>query len=374
MRVLHICSYYLSSNLFFKLFQNLDSIGVESTVFVPLSHNDREYWDRSEDKRQHVDIARFLSASDRFLYHQKAYKVFHYLETHYDLTQYDCIHAHSLFTNGLVAQLIYKKYKIPYIVALRNTDLNFFFKYFFIYRKDGIQIMRDAKRVIFLSESYKERTFKKYVPDMNRQEIASHCEVIPNGIDDFWLNNKQERINPIGTELKIINVGSIGKNKNQLLVAKAVRKLNENGTPASFTVVGDITDYNYCNKLKMVLPEIDILPFMRKECLIDCYRSHNFFVMTSYKETFGLVYAEAMSQGLPVIYSKGEGFDRQFPEGTVGYSVDPMSVEDLVTKIQMIINNYNRLAENCLKYCELFNWRKLAKKYKAIYEECLTIS
>lgn len=40
--------------------------------------------------------------------------------------------------------------------------------------------------------------------------------------------------------------------------------------------------------------------------------------MPSHKETFGLVYAEAMSQGLPIIYTKNQGFDGQFPDGYVG--------------------------------------------------------
>ena len=47
--------------------------------------------------------------------------------------------------------------------------------------------------------------------------------------------------------------------------------------------------------------------------------------MTSLGESFGLTYAEAMSQGVPVIYSKGQGFDGQFKEGVVGYHVDPLS-------------------------------------------------
>ena len=43
--------------------------------------------------------------------------------------------------------------------------------------------------------------------------------------------------------------------------------------------------------------------------------------MPSRYETFGLVYGEAMSQGLPIIYSKGQGVDGYFKEGTVGYGV-----------------------------------------------------
>ena len=37
------------------------------------------------------------------------------------------------------------------------------------------------------------------------------------------------------------------------------------------------------------------------------YRENDIYVMPSIIETFGLVYAEAMSQGLPVIYTRGQG-------------------------------------------------------------------
>lgn len=55
--------------------------------------------------------------------------------------------------------------------------------------------------------------------------------------------------------------------------------------------------------------------------------------MPSFTESFGLVYAEAMSQGLPVIYSKGQGFDGQFAEGVVGYHVDAHDPEELCENI-----------------------------------------
>ena len=67
--------------------------------------------------------------------------------------------------------------------------------------------------------------------------------------------------------------------------------------------------------------------------------------MPSFHETFGLVYIEAMSQGLPIIYTKGEGIDGYFKEATVGYSVNPKDVKNIVKKIEMIIHNYNKISK-----------------------------
>ena len=42
------------------------------------------------------------------------------------MNEYSLIHAHSLFSNGYIAMRIKQDYGIPYIVAVRNTDVNTF--------------------------------------------------------------------------------------------------------------------------------------------------------------------------------------------------------------------------------------------------------
>ena len=91
--------------------------------------------------------------------------------------------------------------------------------------------------------------------------------------------------------------------------------------------------------------------------------------MPSFYESFGLVYAEAMSQGLPVIYTKGQGFDKQFSDGVVGYSVNPKNIEDIKEKIADIINNYETISNNCLNYVNKFFWENISSYYKNLFEE-----
>ena len=74
------------------------------------------------------------------------------------------IHAYTLFTDGNVARTLSKKYGVPYVVAIRDTDVNDFFRYRPYLIKLGSQIMKDASAVFFLSESYKRIVLEKYVP------------------------------------------------------------------------------------------------------------------------------------------------------------------------------------------------------------------
>ena len=96
--------------------------------------------------------------------------------------------------------------------------------------------------------------------------------------------------------------------------------------------------------------------------------------MPSIHETFGLVYAEAMSQGLPVIYTKGQGFDEQFDEGIVGYHVDCYNAKEIAYRILDVLNHYNQLSKNCVKLCDKFHWNLITPEYINIYKECINMN
>ena len=88
--------------------------------------------------------------------------------------------------------------------------------------------------------------------------------------------------------------------------------------------------------------------------------------MPSIHETFGLVYVEALSQGLSVLYTKNEGIDGIFDE-KVGESVHPTHLQEIIDALRLLLsqpNNYEALATN--KF-DLFSWRHIATKYQEIY-------
>ncbi|MDN6571163.1 MAG: glycosyltransferase, partial [Staphylococcus equorum] len=89
-------------------------------------------------------------------------------------------------------------------------------------------------------------------------------------------------------------------------------------------------------------------------------------------ETFGLTYIEAMSQGLPIIYSKEQGIDGYFENGLVGYSVNPLNIEEIANCIIKVINNYDYFASNAFNTSSFFKWEDIIDKYVNTYESILT--
>lgn len=206
------------------------------------------------------------------------------------------------------------------------------------------------------------------MPDSYKEEIKNKSIVLPNGIDNFWINNKvDKKEQPIKNKIKIIYVGVINSNKNIETTIMACKKLIKLGYEVSYTIVGKIVENKYYNLIKKY-SFIKYIPHCKKEELIIHYRQANIFIMPSKHETFGLVYAEAMSQGLPVIYTRGQGFDGQFSEGEVGYSIQYDSVDEIIIKIKDILNKYELISNNCVQEVVKFDWDKISREYTRIYE------
>jgi glycosyltransferase involved in cell wall biosynthesis len=290
-------------------------------------------------------------------------------QRHFD---YDIIHSHMWFSDGEIAHKVYERLGIPYIIAVRNTDMNSWFYWDLPWnKKRGYQILRNAARVVFLSHSYKSSLIQRLPKDLGK-ELEKKALIVPNGIDDYWHENvkmvpKQKPVSVI----KILTVGSIDSNKNQMTVLKAANLLRMKGYNIEYTVVGNVSDKKVEKEL-LQTKYVKILPFSSMEKLKEIYNNADIFVMPSIYETFGLVYVEAMSQGLPVIYSKGQGFDKQFPEGEIGFSVNCMNAIEISEKILKVLDNYSTISSNCIKSSKIFDNKLIAERYLNIYKSIVT--
>jgi glycosyltransferase involved in cell wall biosynthesis len=371
MKVLHINSYYSGSSFYKGLYDKQKQSGLDFAVYVPVS----TAIDASALKLgDYTTVSTNHGKYDRAIFHIKHKKISDDIVKRYAINEFSIVHAHSLFSNGYIALKLKRDFGIPYIVAVRDTDVNVFFKHMIHLRKLGIDILKEAGKVIFLSPAYRDMVIEKYVPDQLKKEIFDKIEIIPNGINDFWLQNKgTPKTCPEKTDLRLIHAGVINKRKNPLTTVKAIELLKQKGFDVKYTVVGRIED----KSIYQQLADLDYVNYIEpksKEELIGIFRENHIFVMPSVTETFGLVYAEAMSQGLPVIYSKGQGFDRQFEEGEAGYHVGCFDAEDVADKIIKVVDNYRVISENCTEKCAKFDWNKINSEYTEIYNDVSNIT
>jgi len=90
--------------------------------------------------------------------------------------------------------------------------------------------------------------------------------------------------------------------------------------------------------------------------------------MPSQFETFGLVYVEAMTRGLPIIYTRGQGIDQYFEDGVVGFPIAYNDYNEGVKSVKKIMLNYESISTNGLTNSKSFSWKLIANQYIDIYQ------
>lgn len=361
--ILHITPDYTNKPLYHHLFEAICS-----------QNTKREQYIYACDNQQHAEqyvssnvriVEKQFSVLERFLFYPKQNYLLHDIEKNVPLHNIRIVHAHTLFSSGYTAYQLYLKYGIPYIVAIRNTDVNVFFKYMPHLRLVGQKIAQNAQKIIFLSPAYKKYVIEKYLPT----EIANKAIVIPNGIDPLFLENISQHA-PHSDTIRLIYIGRIEKEKNIDTIIKTADKLITSGEKVQLCLVGKICQEKY----KIEISKRNYITW-HDHCssrdVLNYLRGNEIFIMPSYHETFGLVYAEAMSQGLPVIYSKGQGFDGFFEDGYVGYSTQPDDIDFIAKKIIHIRNHYTEFSTYCVNHVNYFDWHTIAKEYNNIYDTIL---
>ncbi len=366
MKILHLSSYFITDFFYENIFKKQRENGHEVDVFVHKQLHQSDGYARGEY------VCSPYKKHHKFLFTRKHNLIFKHLDDFYK-KDYDIVHAHSLFSNGMQALKLLEKYGVPYVVAVRSTDLNVFFKYFLHLRKLGIEILRNASRIVFISKSCKNDLFRKYIKNYDREEFEKKSYIITNGVNDFWLDNVYDNFSSDGESINIINVGKVNKNKNQIVICKALSLLSEKGLTVNLKCVGKIE----CSKTYKKLSKYDFvehIDFVSKEELINYYRTSDIFVLLSIKETFGISYLEAMSQCLPVLYTENQGFDKIFNDGYIGYSLKHNDFKKLSEIIESIFTDkmkYKYFSENCKASINKFSWDVIVKGYDELYKESL---
>jgi glycosyltransferase involved in cell wall biosynthesis len=286
---------------------------------------------------------------------------------------FDLTHAHFLYSDGAVALQLAQLHGVPYVVTVRNTDVNVFMRY----RPDLAplcwKIAAHARRIIFISPAYRELLLER-APDGLRESLRSKACIVPNGVGNSWLEhagNDQIRA-ANGQSLRLLYVGDFSRNKNIATTIRAAALLNRSRA-TTLTLVGGGGDGER---------EIDALlatgsyPFVTRlqrvedqSALAAIYRRHDIFVMPSFLETFGVVYIEALSQGLPIVFSRGQAVDGYFPPGTVGEAVDPRDAESVRRAVAAIAERLDAVRPQCVAAARDFAWPSIARRYVDLYRD-----
>jgi len=223
------------------------------------------------------------------------------------------------------------------------------------------KFLKNAKKVLVLTEGYKELIHKKYSIDKNK------IIVIPNGVgEEFFIKNKSK--NKIS---HLLFVGRISIEKN---LPRLIESVNLCKSKFILDIVGDGELLNLAKKLVKQKNLKNIIFHRRKtgKDLINFYKNSDAFISTSNGEAFPLTILEAMASKLPIIASDVKGNHEVVKN--VGILVNPPTPENFAKQIDNLFLDKllcTKLSKQSLQFAKNHNWNKIIEQTEQVYKEVL---
>lgn len=225
-----------------------------------------------------------------------------------------------------------------------------FFNYYTLYSEYKLFHSSKLKKVICVSNLVRIDILTNYNIDANK------LVVVYNGIDaknfarNYDTRVKLRRELSIGDSFTLIFVGSGYLRKGLSQVITALQFLPD----VKLIILGKDNDIKHYQEYAKKISVDNQCNFLgAKPQITDYYSASDAFILPSSYEPFGLVYLEALANGIPVIVSDKAGASELINDHGIGYVVKHNSVEDIVNKIILLQSNHYDI-EECLKLANEF--------------------
>lgn len=280
------------------------------------------------------------------------------------------IHAQFTRFAGWTAWKLSKEFSIPYIITERFGPFPspLFLEKGIEKLIDDIYIpMKNAAALVSVSEAH-ANDIRKYVD----REVL----VIPNLIDmDLFLSVKRKEQDDGFVFVTITSSYQANKGIDDLL--KAIKIFKDRGGDAKFRIGGgeNDADFKKLRQLSIDLQLNDCIQWvgkMNRNEIVELLQSSNCFISPSIYESFGLVCAEAIACGKPVIATRSGGAESIVNEinGVLVNIKEPEMIADAMSKMIQNRDQYNPeiIRKNC---SDRFSANTITNQYYQVYNKVI---
>jgi len=275
----------------------------------------------------------------------------------------DIIHAHVSYPAGFIAYKISKEFNIPYVLTEHMGP--FPFKSLLKANKpidEIITAFQNANRTIAVS-----RALCNHIKSFG----LTCTDVVPNLVDEskFYLSYKKNYL------FTLLTVCSITEGKGIDILFYAISKLDKSFiSKTQFIIGGDgpkLDEYKNLAK-KLGLSNVYFIGRVNRNEAPRIFSSSHVYVMPSRHETFGVVYAEAIASGLPVIATRCGGPEDIVNESN-GILIDVDDIDGLGNAISYMFENYYKYDPNKIRedFEKRFSKKAVVSQLMKIYNEVL---
>lgn len=247
---------------------------------------------------------------------------------------------------------------------MRKPSLKALYQYI-VQSRDERELLEATPRII-VDTAYVEDKLKayglKHVPEMH---------VIPQGIDKVFYSIQ---CNPKSNV--ILCVGAIAPRKGHLYTVEMFERLRAKGIDAKMRIIGSLADRGYYEQLQQKIAEsaykedIKLEANLPREELLKAYAAAKLFVLHSREESQGIVFAEAMATGLPVVATKIGGIPYVVADGESGLLCPYGDVDVMAQCAELLLtdeNMWNEFSSAAKVIAKGYSWTDIANRIVRLY-------
>lgn len=245
----------------------------------------------------------------------------------------DIVHAHCTMWAGFAAYRLWKKYQLPYVITEHSTNFKLNSSLLTGLVKKNIQIALDNARLVLAVSLGLKNLLKDYTDNS--------IEVLGNVVDcNLFVPQPIPKSNNFAFfTLAYLETQAQIKKKGLDVLLDAFKILSEKIPNVTLVIGGGGKSSEILKERCENLCISDRVVFVGKLTRTEVAKQMqlcNSFVLPSRYETFGVVYAEAMACGRPVIATKTGGPDH-FITDKNGFLIGVENIDELVSKMEEII-------------------------------------
>lgn len=274
------------------------------------------------------------------------------------------IHLHGCRPYGTLAILLARMLRIPVIITehtgpfskLVGNKFSMWFTRFCLERATAVlTVSHDLEAQMQASGISPKRVYVTHNPvDTDLFSCAGRGELDP-------MRN-------------IVFIGRLEPYKGGLRTLRAFQKICERHPDWTLTIVGDGPELGLIKALLaqdlQLANRVRLTGQLRKMEIAREFRRASFLVFPSEHETFGLVIAEAMAAGLPVIVGN-ETAPKEFVDAECGLLVPPLDIDAIAQAMEYLIQHLAEFDSSAIrrKVVQRFGFEVFGKRLYEIYRE-----
>lgn len=195
--------------------------------------------------------------------------------------------------------------------------------------------------------------------------------VIPQGIDESFYCIECSKDSKM-----ILSVGAIGERKGHLLLLNAFERAVDEGIEAQLVIAGTVAEAQYLERLQKAIAQsicrdrVSLLIDLTDKDLKQLYENAHLFALHSEEESQGIVFAEAMATGMPVVATKVGGVPFVVIDGVTGLLSDYGDINAFAENIKRLMLDsqlWRNMSNASKESAETYHGTSIKDRIMALY-------